>query len=329
LARSDLAQVLGDLKLDGYSNVMVGPELFDDAGVVRISDDLAIVTTVDYFTPVVDDAFDFGAISAANSLSDLYAMGGTPISGLNIVGFPDKGLPLSVLREIIKGGLTVAAEAGMPIVGGHTVKSPEPFFGISITGKVHPDKILTNSISQSGDQLYLTKPIGTGLVTTALKNGNAKPEWLAEAVRSMKLLNKDASEAVLAVSRCAVTDITGYGLLGHLGQMMAASGKAAQLNFSSIAFLPGAVELARQDAFPGGSRSNLLSVEPDMFWDGEFVKYEKLLLADAQTSGGLLICVKQELAAKLESELTKGRVKFHKIGFVTDKEKWLIRVRKN
>jgi selenium donor protein len=308
---------------------MVGPELFDDAGVVRISDDLAIVTTVDYFTPVVDDAFDFGAISAANSLSDLYAMGGTPISGLNIVGFPDKGLPLSVLREIIRGGMTVATEAGLPIVGGHTVKSPEPFYGISITGKVHPDMVLTNSIAQTGNLLYLTKPLGTGLVTTALKNGNAKPEWLAEAVKTMKTLNKAASEAVLAIGRCAVTDVTGYGLLGHLSQMMAASSKAAILNFGSVPFLPGAVELAQLDGFPGGSRSNLLSVEPDMLWDGEFAKFEKLLLADAQTSGGLLISVKPELTAKFESQLDSRNVKFEKIGSVADRQKWLIKIQKS
>jgi len=225
--------------------------------------------------------------------------------------------------------MTVAAEAGLPIVGGHTVKSPEPFFGISITGRVHPDMVLTNSIAQAGDLLYLTKPIGTGLVTTALKNGKAKPEWLAEAVKIMKTLNKAASEAVLAIGRCAVTDITGYGLIGHLSQMMAASGKAAILNFSHIPFLPGAVELAQMDAFPGGSRSNLLSVEPDMLWDGDFAKYEKLLLADAQTSGGLLISVKPEFAEKLESELNCRKVKFDKIGSVVDKEKWLIKIQKS
>ena len=317
------------MRLEQYGNVMVGPELFDDAGVVRLSDDLAIVTTVDYFTPVVDDAFDFGAISAANSLSDLYAMGGTPISGLNIVGFPDKGLPLYVLRDIIRGGMSVAHLAGLPIVGGHTVKSQEPFFGISITGKVHPDFVLTNSIATPGDFLYLTKPIGTGLVTTALKNGKGEPRWIAEAVEFMKMLNRDASEAVLAVGLCAVTDITGYGLLGHLSQMMAASGKAAVIDFNKVPFLSGAVELAKLDSFPGGSRSNLLSVEPDMFWDGDFAKFEKLLLADAQTSGGLLISVKPELAANLETELRNRKVRFDKIGYVTDKEKWLVKVIKS
>jgi selenium donor protein len=328
LARSDLAQVLGDLKLKNYKNVIVGPELFDDAGVVRISDDLAIVTTVDFFTPVVDDAFDFGAISAANSLSDLYAMGGWPISALNIVGFPEKPLPLSVLREIIKGGLQIATEAGIPIVGGHTVKSPEPFYGLSVTGGVYPNKIFTNAGANAGDYLYLTKPIGTGLVTTALKNGKCKPEWLAAAVKEMKTLNKAASEAVQQIGTCAVTDVTGYGLLGHLSQMMAASQVSAVIDFGRVPLLPGALELAKENLFPGGSRSNLLSCEPDLEWDGEFEKYEKLILADAQTSGGLLISVKRAMSKTLERELEKRGVKFNLIGEIQEKAKWLIKIQK-
>ena len=317
------------MDLKGFSNVVVGPELFDDAGVVRLSDDLAIVTTVDYFTPVVDDPFDFGAISAANSLSDLYAMGGKPISALNIVGFPEKGLPLSVLREIIKGGISITTEAEMPIVGGHTVKSPEPFYGLSITGKVHPERVLTNSSAKAGDIIYLTKPIGTGLITTALKNDKARPEWVAEAVRQMKTLNKDASDAIIETGMCAVTDVTGYGLLGHLCQMMAASDVSATLDFSAVPLLPGALELARLNSFPGGSRANLLSVEPDMAWDGSFDKNEMLLLADAQTSGGLLIAVNQTLAHKLEIELEKRHVIHSRIGTVTERKKWLIKVKKS
>jgi selenide, water dikinase len=306
---------------------MIGPELFDDAGVVRISDNLAIVTTVDFFTPVVDDAFDFGAISAANSLSDLYAMGGTPISALNIVGFPDKILPLSVLKEIIKGGLSIAEEAGLPIVGGHTVKSPEPFYGLSITGKISPEKILSNAAARARDRLYLTKLIGTGLVTTAGKNNKARPEWIAEAIESMKMLNRAASDAVMATDyHCAVTDITGYGLLGHLCQMMAASGKSAVIDYKKIRLLPGALELAIEDHFPAGSRSNLLSVGPDIAWGGAFEKYEQLILADAQTSGGLLISVRDGLAPQLESELSNRGIVYFEIGKVTEKEPWLIKV---
>jgi selenium donor protein len=315
--------------MQGYNNVIVGPELFDDAGVVRISKDLAIVTTVDYFTPVVDDAFDFGVISAANSLSDLYAMGGKPISALNIVGFPDKVLPLSVLKEIIKGGLSIAVEAGVPIVGGHTVKSPEPFYGLSVTGSVHPDKILTNAAAKAGDLLYLTKPIGTGLITTAHKNGLGTKESLDAAVASMKTLNRAAAESVLATDICAVTDITGYGLLGHLVQMMAASKKTAVIDFTIVPLLPGAMGFAKLDQFPGGSRANLLSVGPDLEWDGNLESYEKLLLADAQTSGGLLIAIKPSLANKLESEFTNRNVRFDKIGYLTDRAKWLVKIVKS
>jgi len=318
--------VLGDIKLDGYKNVIVGPELLDDAGVVEVSKDLAIVTTVDYFTPVVDDAFDFGAIAAANSLSDLYAMGGQPISALNVVGFPEKILPLSLLREIIRGGLSVAEEAGMPIVGGHTVKSPEPFYGLAVTGAVHPKKVLTNASAKAGDLLYLTKPLGTGLITTALKNGKAPKDVVEGAVKYMKMLNREASEAVLATDICAVTDVTGYGLLGHLGQMMAASNKMAVVHFDSVPVMKGAMELAKADQFPSGSRSNLLSVGPDTEWVDDLEKHEKLLLADAQTSGGLLIAISPELATRLEIELTSRNVGFSRIGEVIEKEKWLIRV---
>jgi selenide,water dikinase len=320
--------VLGDIKLSGYKNVIVGPDLFDDAGVVELSSELAIVTTVDYFTPVVDDAFDFGAISAANSLSDLYAMGGKPISALNVVGFPEKTIPLTVLRDIIRGGLSVADQAGMPIVGGHTVKSPEPFYGLAVTGAVHPKKVLTNSAAKAGDYLYLTKPIGTGLITTALKNGKAPKGALEEAVRQMKTLNRDASDAVLATDICAVTDVTGYGLLGHLCQMMAASKKTAIVYFDGVPLLPGALDLAKADQFPGGSRSNLLSVGPDTEWLDRFEKYEMLLLADAQTSGGLLISISPAHAAKLEIELARRNVGFWRIGEVTERNKWLLKVQR-
>jgi selenide,water dikinase len=320
--------VLGDMKLKRYGNVVVGPELFDDAGVVKISDDLAIVTTVDYFTPVVDNAYDFGAISAANSLSDLYAMGGWPISGLNIVGFPNDVLPLSILREIIRGGLDVAAKAGVPIVGGHTVKSPEPFYGLAITGGIHPKRIFTNATALPGDYLYLTKPLGIGLITTAFKNDMGQPEWLAAALKVMKTLNKAASEAIQQVGMCAVTDVTGYGLLGHLTQMMAASQVSAIIDYNRIPLLPGTLEMAKENQFPGGSRSNLLSCEPDMEWDGHFEKYEKLILADAQTSGGLLISVKHEMASELEKELDIRSVMHAKIGEVQKRAKWLIKVQK-
>ncbi len=220
----------------------------------------------------------------------------------------------------------MAEEAGVPIVGGHTVKSPEPFYGLAVTGRVHPEQILTNAHAKPGDLLYLTKPLGTGLITTALKNGRSTQEHLETAVKAMKTLNRAASEAVLATAICAVTDVTGYGLLGHLVQMMAASNRSAVLEYSQIPLLPGAVELARLDQFPGGSRANLLSVGPDMEWENGFEMYEKLILADAQTSGGLVISVRPALARTLETELVKRNVKFKRIGHVTDREKWLVKV---
>jgi selenide,water dikinase len=317
-----------------YGNVLIGAELYDDAGVVKLSDDLAIVTTVDYFTPVVDNPFDFGAIAAANSLSDIYAMGSRPISALNIVGFPEKGIEKKILGEIIKGGADTARLAGMPIVVGHTLKAPEPFYGLAITGSVHPDRILTNANAREGDILYLTKPLGTGLITTAARNGKADGKILQGAVEIMKMLNKDASEAVLAVCSkdsgyiCAVTDITGYGLLGHLNEMLNASGRSAIIDYNSVPLLPGAEDLARIDQFPGGSRSNLQTAEPEMFWEGDFETCEKLILADAQTSGGLLIAIKPDYAGALESEMKEDSVDFAKIGEIIKREKWLTKVTK-
>lgn len=315
--------------------MLVGIDLFDDAGVVKVSENQAIVTTVDYFTPVVDDPFDFGAIAAANSLSDIYAMGARPISAINIVGFPEKELPLSVLQKIIEGGLFVANNAGIPIVGGHTVKSPEPFYGLSITGEIEPDKIMANATAKEGDLLYLTKPLGSGLITTGLKNDKASPDVVAKAVAIMKELNRSASEAVRAATadeagyNCAVTDITGYGFLGHLFEMMIASEKSAEIDYSSIPLMTGAMGLARQDAFPSGSRANLLSVEPEMFWDDDFKKYEKLILSDAQTSGGLLIAIRSDLAEKLESEMAVRDVGFAGVGRILERSRWRVRVTKS
>ncbi len=315
-----------------YNNVLVGTDLFDDAGVVKISEDLALVTTVDFFPPVVDDPYDFGAIAAANSLSDIYSMGAKPISALNIVGFPEKGIERTVLNEILRGGLDIARSAGMPIVGGHTLKAPEPFYGLSITGSIRPDRILTNANAQKGDILFLTKSLGTGLITTAAKNGKADEPIVQHAIKIMKELNKEASEAVSLVCpedpnyNCAVTDITGYGLLGHLLEMLAASGSSAIIDYSKVPLMPGVKELARLDLFPGGSRSNLLNSEADILWDGNFEQYEKLVIADAQTSGGLLISIKADLASKLEQEMTRRKQSFAVIGEVVEREKWLAKI---
>ncbi len=330
-----MAQVLGGLKKQKFDNVLVGIDLFDDAGVIKVSENQAIVTTVDYFTPVVDDPFDFGAIAAANALSDIYAMGASPLAGVNIVGFPEKELPLSVLKKIIEGGLSVTGMAGIPIVGGHTVKAPEPFYGLAITGMVEPNRVLTNSNARAGDTLYLTKPLGSGLITTALKNDKTSTAVVVKAVAIMKELNRAASEAVIAATtdetgyNCAVTDITGYGFLGHLFEMLSASDKSAEIDYLSVPLMSGALDLARRDAFPGGSRANLLSVEPEMLWDGDFEKYEKLILSDAQTSGGLLIAVRADLAKILESEMSTREVDFARVGTIIGRAEWRVRVTKS
>lgn len=327
--------MLGEINNQNFPEVLVGTELYDDAGVVRISDELALVTTVDFFTPVVDDPFEFGAIAAANSLSDIYAMGAAPVSALNIVGFPEKSMPLEILKEIINGGLAVAGEANLPIVGGHTIKSPEPFYGLSITGSINPKRIWTNSSAQSGDLIYLTKPLGTGVITTAAKNDKADIDTITNAIKVMRELNRNAADAISSVfeyeseCRCAVTDVTGYGLLGHLQEMLIGSEKSAAIDFSKVIFLPGAVELARKDIFPGGSKANLLSVEPNMTWQNNFENYEKLLLADAQTSGGLLIAIGQNYADSLEVGLKKSDVNFARIGEITERKEWLIKVAKS
>ncbi len=310
-------------------------DFFDDAGVVKVSENQAIVTTVDYFTPVVDDPFDFGAIAAANSLSDIYAMGASPLSAINIVGFPEKELPLTVLQRIIEGGLSITEVAGIPIVGGHTVKSPEPFYGLAVTGTVEPYRILTNAGARKDDILYLTKPLGSGLITTALKNEKTSADIVARAISIMKQLNREASEAIRAATldadgyNCGVTDITGYGFLGHLMEMLVASDKSALINYLAMPLMAGALDLALRDSFPSGSRANLLSVDSETCWDGEFAGYEKLILADAQTSGGLLIAMKSDMAEKLELELSARNVNFSRIGKIIEREEWRVKVSKD
>jgi selenide,water dikinase len=251
------------------------------------------------------------------------------------VGFPEKNIDRTVLNEILKGGLDIAGLAGMPIVGGHTLKAPEPFYGLSITGSVHPDKILTNANARKGDLLYLTKPLGTGLITTAAKNKKTDNKTLRNAINIMKELNKAAADAIAAACaedpdyNCAVTDITGYGLLGHLSEMLAASNKSAIIDYSKIPLLPGVTGLARLDLFPGGSRSNLQNAEADIVWSGKFEHYEKLILSDAQTSGGLLISIKSDLSRKLEVAMKKNSQKFAVIGEIIEREKWLLKIVKS
>jgi selenide,water dikinase len=288
-------------------NVLVGFNLADDAGVYKIKDDLALVQTVDFFPPVVDDPYDFGAIAAANALSDIYAMGGKPLSALNIVGYPPQSLSLSVLDEILRGGADKAQEADVAIIGGHTIKTKEPIYGMAVTGTIHPDKIITNAKAKIGDSLVLTKPLGIGIITTAIKKDQAEEKWVAEAVKIMTFLNKFASEAMLSVGINACTDITGYGLLGHLYELVHASKVGAKIFLSKVPVIDCAWELAKQKVVPGGTLANLKFIEDKVDWEGEITEEAKLILSDAQTSGGLLISVPKEKEKKLLDRLiSKG-----------------------
>ncbi len=303
-----LEEVLQKLPAVKDEAVLVGTETADDASVYRIDADTAVVQTVDFFTPIVDDPYWFGAISAANSISDIYAMGGRPLFALNIVGFPTSRLPLRVLETILRGAQEKAAEAGVVIIGGHTVDDTEPKFGLAVTGIIDPDRVVRNSTAGEGDVLVLTKPIGYGIVSTAAKRGLAEPEEIAEATGWMATLNRGACEAMQKIGAHACTDITGFGLLGHLHEMMAGSGMDAQIHASRVGILKSARRLAAAGVIPGGTRDNLAYVRPNLSVEDGVSETDMLLLADAQTSGGLLICLPPTRLELLLKELEQAGV---------------------
>ena len=274
-------------------NLLVGTETGDDAAVYRLREDLALVQTVDFFPPVVDDPYSFGAIAVANALSDIYAMGGMPLLGLNIVGFPI-GLSKDILVKILQGGYDKAAEAGLLIVGGHTIDDQEPKYGLAITGIVRPGEQVSNATAQAGDVLVLTKPIGTGIITTAGKQDVVAPEVLEAAIRSMEALNHEASHAMLVVGVHACTDVTGFGLLGHLKGMAVGSRVGARIKLSQVPLLSGIWELAEQGIAPSGTERNLAALGAHVRWEPSLPEVAKVVLSDAQTSGGLLIAVAAE-----------------------------------
>jgi selenide,water dikinase len=308
-------------------SVIIGYDESDDAAVYKISDDLAIVQTVDYFTPIVDDPYTFGAIAAANALSDIYAMGAKPIMGLNIVGFPIDKLSLDVLIQILQGGADKAKEAGIPITGGHTIDDNEPKYGMVITGLVHPDKIITNSRAKSGDILILTKPIGTGIITTAMKEDIAPKNSADIAVKVMSMLNKSAAECIIEVGVNACTDVTGFGLLGHLHEMISASSVGAVINLQNIPIIQGTWELADDLIIPAGTIRNHEFLNDQVIWD-EAISYEnQIILCDAQTSGGLLISVPEEKSSILLDSLSKvGTLSHAVIGKIVDDNESKIKV---
>lgn len=287
-----------------HPNLLVGADTGDDAAVYRMDDDTALIQTVDFFPPIVDDPYSFGQIAVANALSDVYAMGGKPLTALNVVGFPAR-LPKDILGRILVGGSDKAREAGVLIVGGHTVDDEEPKYGLAVTGVVRPGSEVTNAGAAAGDDLVLTKPLGTGIITTAGKQGAADAETLARAVEVMGALNKAASEAMVEVGANACVDVTGFGFLGHLRGMTRASGVSARVSLGAIPFIEGAVALAESGVAPGGTHRNLQSLEGDVAWDGAITDVEKILLADAQTSGGLLISVHPDKTAALLAALNE------------------------
>jgi selenide,water dikinase len=298
-------------------NVLVGPQTADDAAIYRLSDELALIQTVDFFTPVVDDPYQFGAIAAANSLSDVYAMGGRPVLALNVVGFPRKSdvAPMSMLAEILRGGAEKAREAGIDIVGGHTVDDKEPKYGLCVTGFVHPKEYWANVGGSAGDRLVLTKPIGTGIVTTALKSGTASEEAARKAIETMATLNREAAKVGREVGVRACTDITGFGLLGHLREML--FGVGARIYLSAVPVLPEARELSAKGSIPGGTRRNKESLDGVATYDDAISEPERLLLCDAQTSGGLLFAVQPSRCEELLSALAGAGVSGGEIGELT------------
>jgi selenide,water dikinase len=266
----------------------VGPETSDDAAVYKLTDDLALVLTVDYFTPIVDDPYAFGQIAAANSLSDIYAMGARPIAMLSIVGFPKDKLPLGVLGEILNGGAEKGREAGVSVVGGHSIDDAEPKVGYAVAGLVHPDRVWKNVGARPGDALVLTKPLGTGIISTAIKQAKAAPATVEMAIRTMATLNRAAAEAAAEVPVHAATDVTGFGLLGHLREMTGGSGVRARLFAGRIPLLPDVVALAQAGYVPGGTKRNLRAVAASVRWDPSIPEPLRAVIGDAQTSGGLL-----------------------------------------
>ena len=310
-----------------HPDLVVGLSTGDDAGVLRLPDGRLMVQTVDYFTPVVDDPGDWGRIAAANALSDIYAMGGMPSTALQLVGWPRGKLSFDLLGEVILGGIGKLEEAGCLLIGGHSIDSPEPTYGFAVTGFVEPDQLTTNGGARPGDRIVLTKPIGTGIISTGIKNHKADPEMILEAIGIMAELNAGAARAMSAVGVNAATDVTGFGLLGHLGEMVAASEVAAVIEHAAVPLIDGVRELAEAGVVPGGTARNLIAVE--RFTDfGNLDAAGQLILADAQTSGGLLISVAADRTGDLVGALTvEGTRSAAVVGEITEDRPGTIAVR--
>lgn len=310
-------------------NLLVGFSTSDDAGVYKINDEIAMIQTLDYFTPVVDDPYMFGQIAAANALSDVYAMGGTPKTALNIVGYPIKKLGPDILHAILSGALDKVKEAGAVIVGGHSIDDQEPKFGLSVTGFAHPEQIWKNTGARPGDALVLTKPIGVGILTTAIKREKATDAQITLVTETMASLNKHAAETLKQFSPNAVTDVTGFGLLGHAGEIARGSGVSLHIDLKKVPVLTGSYELAEDGVIPGGSKSNHQWLTSDVHYHNSVTLHEQLVLCDAITSGGLLVSMPVSEAYQYVSKLKEQDVLAAIIGSVSEKREKCIYVNKN
>jgi selenide,water dikinase len=313
LSPAELSRVLRAVPRSADARVLVGAEAGDDAAIIGLDARRALVATVDFFTPIVDDPAAFGAIAAANSVSDVYAMGGQPLFALSLVAFPRDLLETGLLDQIVSAGAAKLAEAGAPVVGGHSIDDAEPKFGYAVTGEVDPERMVTHRGAQVGDLLYLTKPVGSGLVATAIKQGLCPPELEQKAVAMMCHLNRDAAAAMVAAGASAATDVTGFGLLGHLCNL----GVGAEIEAAQIPLLDGVRALAEQDFFPGGTRRNWAALGDRVLWEG-VSEVDQLLFCDAQTSGGLLLAISPSRAPELESRLADAPWPLAQIGVVAE-----------
>ncbi|WP_166242315.1 selenide, water dikinase SelD [Paenibacillus turpanensis] len=297
-------------------NLLVGTETNDDAGVYKLSDDLALVQTVDFFTPIVDDPYSFGQVAAANALSDVYAMGGKPLTVLNIVAFPIKTLDKAILGEILRGAADKVREAGAALVGGHSIDDQEPKFGLAVTGTIHPDRVRTNAGAKPGDKIIVTKPIGVGILTTSIKKDQLSPEEVSRVTRVMTTLNKTAAETMEPYHVHACTDITGFGLIGHTLEMAKGSGVEIRLYQDRVPVLPRVRELAEAGFVPGGTKNNFNHVKDSVTFDASIDQIGQYILCDAVTSGGLLIAVEGSQADELVAKLKANGVEASLIGEV-------------
>jgi len=322
-----LDSVLATLPKQTDPNVLVGFDTGDDAGVYQIAPGLALVQTVDFFTPIVDDPWTFGQIAATNSLSDVYAMGGRPVSALSIVGFPNTGRDLKILEQILQGGLSKMQEAGCSVIGGHSIDDEEIKFGYAVTGVVDPKRVLANRGARVGDRLVLTKQLGTGIISTALKQQKASEASANASMESMRTLNRVATEVAHEFDVHAATDITGFGLLGHLRAMAISSGVSLVIEHESIAFLPGALDYSRQGYLPGGLKNNVKFLGGCVEFDPKIPQEVRNLLFDPQTSGGLLLVVSAKDSAELINRLDRSGVPARQVGEVVEKTHPLLQVR--